>query len=81
METVDDFTIIPIFFKILFSLVKYFNFFKEGLDKWLFDGLMDENVVNSDASLSAVEEFPEKNTIGCNLYLGSFIYNDWAFST
>jgi hypothetical protein len=39
---------------------------------------VDEDVVDSDAGLSAVQELPEEDAVDCRTNFGSLIDDDWA---
>lgn len=76
VESVDDLSVITILLKVLLSPVKFLQFSVEGLPEAFFDLLVDVDVIDSDAGLTAVHEFPKEDSIDGWVYLCRFVHYD-----
>lgn len=81
MEAVDDLAVVSILLQVLLSSVEVLQFLEEKLPEGFTTGVVDEDVIDTDAGLPAVEELTKQDTVDCYIQVSSLIHDGGALAS
>jgi hypothetical protein len=80
VEATDDLAVVAVLLQVLLAPVEQLQLLQKGLAEGLADGLVDEDVVDANAGLPAVEELAEQDAVGGSRDVGSLVHDHWALA-